>query len=273
MEYPLLDLELAKRIELAEAQAAAGCAEQMKLLQPGSVGVVEQIAGGYAVYCGPNSPVTQAVGIGLNGPVSAEEFDRLEEFYFSREEPVRVETCPLADASLLEHYGQRGYRVTEYSNVLVRPVGGRHEWKSPAGVEVRRAGREELDLWTLNVSQGFSEHFPVTAEILGVMKMFAMGNHTECYLARIDGRVVGGGTLALRGNIAGLFGASTLPEFRRRGVQSALLQRRLERAEEAGCELAVSLVQPGSASQRNMSRKGFRTLYTRVKFERDFSQS
>jgi len=273
MEYPVLNLELARRIEIAEAQAAAMCAEQMKLLEPGSAGVVEQIAGGYAVYCGPNSPVTQAVGIGLAGPVSAEEFDRLEEFYFSRQEPVRVETCPLADASVLEHYGQRGYRVTEYSNVLVRPVSETQASRPPAPVEVRRAGREELDLWTLTVAQGFSENFPVTEEILNVMKMFALGEDTECYLARIDGRVVGGATLALRGNIAGLFGASTLPEFRRRGVQSALLRRRLERAAEANCELAVSLTQPGSASQQNMTRNGFQTLYTRVKFEREFEKA
>lgn len=78
----------------------------------------------------------------------------------------------------------------------------------------------------------------------------------------------GGATLALRGRIAGLFGASTLPDYRNRGVQTALLHRRLQRAAETGCELAVSLAQPGGRSQRNITRLGFQTLYTRVKFER-----
>ena len=105
------------------------------------------------------------------------------------------------------------------------------------------------------------------------MKMFAMGKTTECYLARIDGRVVGGATLAVRGGIAGLFGASTLPEFRKRGVQTALLHARLRRAAEAGCEWAMSLAQPGSHSQRNITRLGFQTLYTRVKFERPWTPS
>jgi len=109
----------------------------------------------------------------------------------------------------------------------------------------------------------------VTAEMLGVMKMFALGKNSECYLARIDGRVAGGATLALRGTVAGLFGASTLPDFRKHGVQTALLQARLRRAAEAGCEMAVSLAQPGSVSQRNIMRQGFRVLYTRVKFERE----
>jgi len=263
----LLGQSLAREIELAEAQAAVACVEKLKELKPEASGAVEPIAGGYAIYCGANSHVTQAVGLGLSGYVSAEQFDRLERFYFSREEPVRVETCPLADPSLFEQYSQRGYRVTEFSNVMARDVIKQRSIKAN-GIEVRRASRDELELWTFTVAQGFFENLPVTQEILDVMRMFAMAKDTECYLARIEGRVVGGATLALRGKIAGLFGASTLPEFRKRGVQTALLHARLERAEQVGCELAVSLALPGSISQRNITRQGFQTLYTRVKFER-----
>lgn len=269
MQATILDLVLAREIEFAEAQAAVGCAEMMKALQPDNVGAFEAIGGGYAVYCGANNPVTQAVGLGLNGPVSAEEFDRLEAFYFCRKEPVRVETCPLADATLMEYYKARGYHVSEFSNVMVKPAcdpGG--SWAPPRGLEIRRMGREEIDLWVLTVAQGFAENYPVTQELLSIMKMFALGKNTECYLASIEGRIAGGATLAIRGRIGGLFGASTLPEFRNRGVQTALLRTRLERAKEAGCELVMSLAQPGSASQRNIMRQGLQTLYTRVKFER-----
>ena len=270
MDTPLLDAALARQIELAEGEAAVACARMSKALQADSDNTAEAIAGGYAVYCGAGSPVTQAVGLGLSGPVSEEEFDRLEEFYFSRKEAVRVETCPLADATLLEHYKERGYHVSEFSNVMVRGFARNERFEMPDEVEVRTAGPGEMDLWTLTVAQGFAEHFPVTAEILSVMKMFAMAKNSECYLARVDGRVAGGATLALRGTVAGLFGASTLPDFRKRGVQTALLAARLRRAAEAGCEMAVSLAQPGSVSQRNIMRQGFRVLYTRVKFERGF---
>jgi hypothetical protein len=40
-------------------------------------------------------------------------------------------------------------------------------------------------------------------------------------------------------------------------------------AAETRCELAVSLARPGSVSERNIIRQGFRTLYTRVKFEKN----
>src|ERR1700739_3713601 len=235
MEYPLLSLELAREIELAEAEAAVACAGSLVAAQGDGAGAVASVAGGYAVYCGANSPVTQAVGLGLNGPVSKEEFDRLEEFYSSREEPVRVETCPMADGSLIEHYRERGYHVSEFSNVMVRPVDKSTVAAAlPAGIEIQKAVDGEIDLWTLTVSQGFAEHFPVTEELLGIMRLFASGKKTECYFARVDGKIAGGATLALRGRIAGLFGASTLPQFRNRGGQTAVLHARLQRGAEVG---------------------------------------
>jgi len=276
MQNLILDLELAREIELAEAHAAVNCAELTA--QSGATADVSSIAGGYAIYCGAGNPVTQAVALGLHGPVSTEDFTRLEQFYFGRNEPVRVETCPLADPTLFEHYKERGYYVTEFSNVMIRPVQNgitlaeRPENATNAAIEIRRAAPEELDLWTMTVAQGFAENYPVTQEILSVMKVFASTNHTECYLARVNGRIAGGATLALRGRIAGLFGASTLVEYRNRGVQTALLNFRLKRAAEIGCELAMSLALPGSHSQRNINRLGFQTLYTRVKFERNCPQ-
>ena len=267
MEYPLLSLELAREIEMAEAEAAIDCAERIRPASANGEGAIAAVAGGYAIYCGVNSPVTQAVGLGLDGAVSKEEFDRLEEFYFCRGETVRVETCPLADATLIGHYRERGYGVTEFSNVMVRPVNCGAAGMIPNGIEIEKARPDEIDLWVLTVAQGFAEHFPVRQELLDVMRVFASGKNTECYLARIEGQVAGGATVAMRGRIAGLFGASTLPLFRKRGVQTALLQTRMRRAAECGCALAMSLAQPGSASQRNITRRGFQTLYTRVKFE------
>jgi GNAT superfamily N-acetyltransferase len=268
MIFPQLTLELARRVERSESQAAVEGAETLLRLRPESGAAVESMAGGHAVYCGANSPVTQAVGLGLDGPVSDTEFARLEDFYFSRNEPVRVETCPLADASLLDHFARRCYHVTEFSNVMARPLVEAETWPVSPDVSIEEIPPPHIDLWTLTVAQGFAEHFPVTQEILEVMKMFALGQGAHCYLARIAGKVAGGATLAIRGGIAGLFGASTLPAYRNRGVQTALLHARLQFAARAGCELAVSLALPGSASQRNIVRLDFRVLYTRVKFER-----
>ncbi len=274
MPQLLLTLELARRIENAEARAAIETAELLDREREGTSAAVEHIAGGSAIYCGPDSPVTQAVGLGLNGPVTDADMDRLENFYQTRSETVRVETCPLADNSLIEQFRKRGYHVTEFSNVFaaslddVTPLIFSAEM--PEGAIIEKVSADQLDLWTLTVAEGFAEHFPVTKEMLNVMKRFAQGPHTECYLALVNGKPAAGGTLAMRGGVAGLFGASTLPAFRGQGLQTALLQYRLKRAHDAGCDLAVSLARPGSASERNIARHGLQTLYTRVKFERDW---
>jgi hypothetical protein len=105
-----LTLEIARELELAEANTAVECAEAMKSAQHDSIAACGPIAG-YAVYRGPGNPITQGVGLGLIGPVSVEEFDRLESFYFSRQEPVRVETCAIAEATLMSHYRERGYHA------------------------------------------------------------------------------------------------------------------------------------------------------------------
>jgi GNAT superfamily N-acetyltransferase len=270
-----LTLELARRIENAEARAAIETAELLDRQRAGSSAAIEHIAGGTAIYCGPDSPVTQAVALGLHGPVTDDDMNRLENFYRTRAETVRIETCPLADASLIAQFRQRGYYATEFSNVFAASLqadGLPTLFRSalPPNTAIEKVPLEDLDLWTLTVAEGFAETFPVTKEMLDVMKLFAQGPHTECYLALVDGKPAAGGTLAMRDGVAGLFGASTLPSFRNRGLQSALLQVRLERARAARCDVVVSLARPGGPSERNIARHGLQTLYTRIKFEHDW---
>src|SRR5262249_24805659 len=202
-------------------------------------------------------------------PISDGEFCRLEEFYRQREEPVRVEACPLAHASLFEHFAAAGYRVTEFTNVLALGL-----WDHPAKrpveaneIQVRLVAGAEIGAWAHTVVTAFVEGRDPPPELLETMKAFALADGVECYLAEIAGQAAGGGTLILRDGVAGLFGAGTLPEFRKRGVQTEVLRARTERGRAAGCELAVCLAAPGSSSERNVGRRGVQDLYTRGRVE------
>jgi hypothetical protein len=70
----------------------------------------------------------------------------------------------------------------------------------------------------------------------------------------------------IHNGVALLAGASTIPEGRKQGAQLALLESRLRYAVEKGCDLAMMVALPGSASQRNAERQGFRIAYTRIKW-------
>jgi hypothetical protein len=86
-----MDLDLARRVEMAEADAGRACAEGLRRLRP-EIGVaIESIGGGIAVFAGGDSPVTQAIGCGLNGEVTEFELDHMEEFYWSRGVPTELE--------------------------------------------------------------------------------------------------------------------------------------------------------------------------------------
>jgi hypothetical protein len=66
--------------------------------------------------------------------------------------------------------------------------------------------------------------------------------------------------------VALMAGAGTIPEARKLGAQLALLESRLRWGAEQGCDIAMMCAAPGSASQRNAERHGFRIAYTRIKW-------
>jgi GNAT superfamily N-acetyltransferase len=265
-----INLDFARRVEMAEANAGRACAEACQRFHPEHSVAIEEIAGGVAVFAGVDSPITQAIGVGLHGPVSDAEMDALGDFFHSRNAPAAIELCPLVDISVYEKFAARNYHLLELTDVLILDDldAARMPGTMSAGVTVRVSEPHEAKLWTQTVAEGFAEHYPVTQAILDVMEGF-YGRCDACFfLAFLDGIVAGGGGVFAGQGVGGLFGASTLPAFRRRGVQSALLAARLAWARDKGCDLAVSFARPGSISHRNIERNGFRVAYTRTKLIR-----
>jgi GNAT superfamily N-acetyltransferase len=84
------------------------------------------------------------------------------------------------------------------------------------------------------------------------------------YLASVGESPAGAAALAIDDGIGYLANASTLPELRRRGVQTALIARRLSDAAAAGCELVSSGTDFGTPSQRNLERAGLQVAYTKA---------
>jgi hypothetical protein len=91
------------------------------------------------------------------------------------------------------------------------------------------------------------------------------------YMASENGVPAAAGLLFQRGNVAYLAGGVTLPEFRRRRAQGALMQRRIEDALKAGAEHVASetgfpFPDGENPSYRNMMHFGLRAVGTRHNF-------
>lgn len=88
------------------------------------------------------------------------------------------------------------------------------------------------------------------------------------YLARVEGKPAAAAKLFVKDGV-GLFpDAATRPEFRGRGLQTALLRHRAAVASKSGAGLIYSQAAFGSTSQHNMERIGMRVLCTRTIFTR-----
>ena len=111
---------------------------------------------------------------------------------------------------------------------------------------------------------GGDEALPSSEDLLGLFRHIFLADGYRRYLALVDGHAAGGAIAWFDGDIAFFGGASTLPAWRRRGVQRALFEARLRDARADGCSIAVLATQPGATSQANAQRRGFSLLYARA---------
>ena len=262
-----VDLAFARRLEMAE-MILPDCVEALSRRDSKHGIAAEAIAGGIAFFGGVTYPANQIVGMGLYGEVTEDHLDRVQSFFHSRGVPSTIVVSPLADASLLAALAPRGYRIHEFNSVLIRRINPEEPFVPAPGVVVEPVRPETVDAWAGAIAQGFSEFSPVSED---VFTGFAYLPGALAFLARIEGKIVGGcgGRIIPEARLAALFGTATLPEFRRRGVQSALIALRLHQAAKAGCEYAVVSTLPGGGSQRNMERRGFRLAYTKLVMVRE----
>jgi GNAT superfamily N-acetyltransferase len=268
--FPFADLALARRLEGTEGAAGRSFVEARARVQPGVGACWVEAGGASAMFDGVGSPMTQTFGLGLAEPATAELLDRLERFFDDRKAPTYHETSPIADPGLLPLLATRGYQPFEYTSVLYQPLGASSGEPPPnrGSIAVTRVGGGDDRGWSQTVVAGWQAAGDLASFLAGIGGVQAAAAGYTRFLASDGGRPVGAGVLFVKDGVALLAGACTIPEARRRGAQRALLEARLRHARESGCELAMMCALPGSGSQRNAERNGFRIAYTRVKWQR-----
>jgi GNAT superfamily N-acetyltransferase len=225
-----------------------------------------ECAGAYAVFDGVDSPVTQSFGLGIFEEVHPDALDSIEQFFVDRGAPVLHEVSPYAGVEVLDLLCARNYRPIEVSSVLFRAV-ERPEAETNDHIKVRVIGSDEGQLWNDISARGWTHEHPELREFLLQIGLIATAREDgPCFLAELDGRPGSAAALCIHQGVALFAGAATVPELRRQGLQAALLRERMRYAVDHGCDLAMMAAEPGSESQRNAERKGFRIAYTRTKW-------
>lgn len=250
-----------RRIELAQAAQNVAFAAAVARLRPESAAGSRAIAGGHAVRV-PGA-MTEALALGLSGPVTAGDLDKVEAFLGEGGGRFQLELSPFADPTLAHLVAERRYRIDEQILVMGRRLDGTLPAMKLGALTARPVQEGEEAAFSRVVMQGFSgEAIPIADEERLIPTTATEG--TTAFLAVHEGEPIGGGTLGVADKIASLAGSAVRQGFRGKGAHGALIAARLAAAVAKGCEIAVAAVLPASASQRNLEKHGFRVLYPKA---------
>jgi hypothetical protein len=264
----IIDRSFVQRLERAEATSNASFVDARQLMTPDAHAGWQDINGTYALFDAVGSPLTQSFGLGLFCEPTDAHLAELDGFFTSRGAVPAHEVSSHADMSVLSVLQARGFRAAEMSSVLYKPINplllAAPDGSSAVHAVITPA--EQRDAWATTVVGGWSEYPEFTDVLRDLSTVMAAGTGSTCFHAVIDGEMAATGLIACHNGVALLAGASTLPAYRGRGAQNALLHARLAYAVANNCDIAMVVAQPGSTSQRNAERNGFRLAYTRTKW-------
>jgi GNAT superfamily N-acetyltransferase len=138
------------------------------------------------------------------------------------------------------------------------------------GKEERASASSPLEISELGSleTEGMSHIYGEVLGLSGLATILMLGLPTRegwrCYRASLGGQEVACGAMLVLGKVALLGLEATLPDARRHGCHTALLERRLIDARKAGCDVAVAEVcdtYPGSpAAVANLQHLGFEEI-------------
>lgn len=197
--------------------------------------------------------------------------DEIIDFYDEKHIPARFEIAPSHHSqSLLKALHKRGFYQIDFHTTLYKQLPDTIKPVNSA-IEIRALHRDEFQTFADIYTQGFQmPSFLLEGVAQNNAVLYSLPEWTF-YLALVDHEPAGVGVLFCNEKGGNLAAASTLPTFRQKGVQSALIQQRIQHAQEIGCKWIVGQASYGSVSQRNMERAGMRVAYTKAIWVRDES--
>ena len=235
-------MDLVERVERSRRQNLAAFATAYRTLYPDARTATRRLSGGVAVFTETGSPVNHLVGAGLTEPITDQGLAEVESFFAQFESEFEAWVAPGRD---LAPFLARGYPGPTTMRVFARPAVPVDAIAGTITVErVERGSTDEAETYGRLAAAAFGSTAPV------MIRLFA------AFFA-----VPGVARLVIDGDLAEFGGGATLPEFRGRGVQQAMLSHRINEACAAGCSILVTEAEPETGSARNILRARFEAAF------------
>ncbi|UJW77164.1 GNAT family N-acetyltransferase [Rhizobium sp. SL42] len=219
--------------------------------------------------CAVSLPFAPAIGLNrVLGLTDTESLEAALGWFAGRGGTRHVQIdASSASASVLQWISDRGLKRNGASWVkLACPAPVSPGYRNGA-IEVRLASEAEAELFGALMCRGFGfppRLAPLWSGIVGKPSW-------SCHLAYLDETPVGSAIMYTAGGYAWLGGGTTLPEYRNRGVQTALIHDRMSIGAALGVTVFASeTAEPESGKSRvsydNLVKLGFEPVYTRQNY-------
>ncbi|MED1205789.1 GNAT family N-acetyltransferase [Heyndrickxia acidicola] len=197
------------------------------------------------------------------------EVERIINFYRKKKIPARFELSPSGTSpDLFANLSKKGFYHHDFHTVLFRSLSSNIQIIKTSispGITIRELKRHEFGLFADIYTNGFQMPSFLKQSVAENNEVLYDNKDWTFYLAIIENEPAGIGVLFMKNGIATLAAAATLPEFRNRGVQSALISHRINQAYIHGCYLITGQAKFGSVSQNNMEREGLKVAVAYTK--------
>lgn len=205
-------------------------------------------------------------GLGLDNLPGVNVLNQIKDFYKTNKNIYALQIVPsLITNELKQLLQKQGFKFKKNWVRFYRDVSPIENVKT--NLAVKEIGKEHALEFAKIVNGAFG--FPL--ELNGLFTSIIPSENWSFYIAFDENKPVSTGSVFFSGDTAWISFAATMPEYRGRGAQAALLSVRIDEARQRGCkwisvETAEDTSEHDAPSYRNMLKYGFRLLYKRPNY-------
>jgi len=193
-----------------------------------------------------------------------EHIDEIIQFYRAMDRKLNFEIVPgLVDQSLLELLSERGfYQSGFHTSLYIDPQDC--TFVPNESIRIEELQEDQFDLYAMIHCRGTGLPDNGIPHVAANNRVLFQRPGWKFYICYYEEQPAAAGVMFMKDGVASLTFAATLPEYRNKGLQLSLINRRLEEAKRNDCGLAVGQCAFLSQSHRNMERVGMKVGYVRT---------
>lgn len=258
--------ELAERLEISEIDTLSSRLTEIQKIDGNPMKVEIQKFGNATAFSAKNIP-----GPSFNTVKGLKEGDekqiqKIIHFYKQKDIPIRFELTPAHTSSnLLTCLSDAGFYHNDFHSTLYNSCFVEDKCSViNEKITIRELEEQEFDIFAEIYINGFQMPQFLKSGVAQNNQILHKSENWTFYLASYNDEPAGVGVLFIKDRIATLAAAATLPNLRSKGIQSALIKKRIYQAYLQECDLVVGQAKFGSTSQNNMERAGLGIAYTKA---------